>query len=117
MAFNDIKEDISKVRGNVKSYIDYSVAYYKLKIFKILMRSITSIIQLVILGFILVIAFILLSFAASIGLGILLNNQFLGYLIVGGFYLLLAGIFYIKRSRIERNIIMRFSDDFFEETD
>ena len=115
MPFDEIKEDLGEVKENTQSYIERSVTYYKLKVFKILMRSITALTNLVVLGFVIVLALIFLSFAASVGLGRLLHNEFLGYLIVGGIYLLLAGLFYIKRAHLERSIIKKFSADFFGE--
>lgn len=117
MAFDRIKEDIREFKLNVYSYIHHSTSYYKIKAFKLMVLSITSMTQLLVVGSMLTIALIFLSFAASIGLGQLLDNLFLGYLIVGGFYLAVAGLLYLNRSQFERSIIKKFSESFFDETD
>jgi len=112
---DNIKENLGEVNENAQQYVNSSVSYYKLKAFKLLMKGVTSMSQLLITGFILVIAALFISFAASFGIGELLDNRFLGFLIVGVFYILVAIIFYANRQIIERKILKEFSEDFFDE--
>lgn len=115
MIFKEVKEHITEVNDNTQKFINSSISYYKLKGFKLLMLSVTSLTKLVVTGFILVIALIFLSLAASIGIGQLIHNPFLGYLIIGLFYLGVALLFYWKRKYVEQKIISKFSADFFDE--
>ncbi len=114
---DNFKENINEVNEQTQNYLKSSVSYYKLKAFKFLMKSITSMAQLLIIGFILVIATLFISLAISAGIGALLDNMFLGFLIVGAFYILVAVIVYLKRGSLERKILEEFSQDFFDELD
>lgn len=112
---DEIKENVSEVNKNTKKFINASVDYYRLKAFKLLTMSITSLSKLLITGFILVIGVFFISLAISIGLGDLLDNHFFGYLIVGCFYLLVALIFRYNKGFLERKILEEFSSSFFDE--
>lgn len=114
---DSFKDNINEVNEQTQNFVKSSVRYYKLKAFKFLMKSISSMAQLLIIGFILVIATLFISLAASFGIGALLDNMFLGFLIIGLFYVLVAVIFYMKRGALERKIIEEFSQDFFDESD
>ncbi len=115
MAFEELKKDLLDADVNVRSYIKNSDEYVRLKIFKVLMRSITSIVQIFLMGSILLISILLLSFAASYGIGQALNNVFYGFLIVGLCYLLIGVLCYFLRDKLNKPLIRRFSTYYFDE--
>lgn len=116
MAFQDIKEDIEQIQEESKAYINSSLAYYKLWGFKVAMKSTT-----LILKFFLVILFAtLFLFFASIALAIVigkcLDSYIYGFLIVAGFYLLLAILIsLIKPQIVEGKVLRKFSEVFFND--
>ena len=65
----------------------------------------------------LIIVFVFFSIAAAIAIGQALGNMAYGFLIVGGFYLLLSLIAYLLKEKIEKPIIEKFSEIFYNDED
>ncbi len=114
MAFEKLKKDLMEADADVRSYLDNSEEYLKLKVFKILMRSITAGAQVLLVGAIALLALFLLSFAASFGIGQWLDNTFYGFLIVGGFYVIVGIVCYLLRHRLNGPLLRRFSFYYFD---
>ncbi|NNF20089.1 MAG: phage holin family protein [Flavobacteriaceae bacterium] len=115
MAFEELKDNIAEADRTARSYIDTSAEYYKLKAFKFLMQGIMSFSKMLVVGVIALIALLFLSLAASYGIGQLLDNTFQGFLIVGGFYVLVGLLFYLLRDRINRPLLKKFSEFYFDD--
>jgi hypothetical protein len=58
-----------------------------------------------------------LSMAAAYGIGQSLDNTFYGFLCVGGFYVVLAIVAYLIRHKLNKPILRKFSDFYFEDDD
>ncbi|MCM4167862.1 hypothetical protein KCTC52924_01323 [Arenibacter antarcticus] len=114
MALEDLKDNLSEVDRNVRAYLENSEEYYKLKGFKMAMRSISSLVKLLLLGSIALLALFMLSFAFAYGIGQWLNNIFLGFLAVGGTYILLGIACYLFRNKLDKPLIKKFSDYYFD---
>lgn len=116
MAFQDIKDDLEQVQSESRALIDSNIAYYKLRGFKVAMKSTT-----IVLKFFLIMLFgLLFVFFASLALAIVIgrsmDNYVYGFLIVAGFYLLLTILVsMIKPQIIEGKILRRFSEIFFND--
>lgn len=115
MAFDELKKDLIEVETNMRSYLKNSDEYVRLKIFKILMRSITSFAQILVVGSVFLIAILLLSFAVSFSIGKALDNLYYGFLIVGLCYIIFGIICYVFREKFNKPLIKRFSKYYFEE--
>ncbi|TDE04370.1 competence protein [Flavobacterium sandaracinum] len=116
MAFEELKENTENIQEQAKVYIESTAAYYKLWGFKVAMKSTTMIIKfsLVLLCFSMVLLFC--SVAAALAIGIALGSYALGFLIVGGIYLVITGIlFSIKDKIVEGPILEKFSEIFFND--
>lgn len=116
MAFEELKENTENIQEQAKAYLESTVAYYKLRGFKVAMKSTTMIIKfaLILLCFSMVLLFF--SVAAALAIGIALDSYALGFLIVGGIYLLITGIlFSIKDKIVEGPILEKFSEIFFND--
>jgi len=114
MALEALKKDFTEAEADVKSYFEHSEEYLKLKIFKILMGMITSTAQIVLVGAIALLALFILSFAASYAIGKILEDDYLGFIIVGTFYVL-TGIFCsIFRERLNKPLLRKFSKLYFD---
>jgi len=114
MALEELKDNLSEVNHNVRDYLKNTEEYYKLKGFKIAMRSITSFVKILMLGSIALLSLFMLSFALAHGIGQWLDNIFLGFLIMGVFYILLGWIAYMLRNKLDGRILKKFSDYFFD---
>ena len=114
MALEEIRENLAEVDNDIRSYIENTGEYYKLQGFKIGMRSITSFAKMLMLGSVVLLALFMLSFAAAYGIGLWLDSTFLGFLFVGLFYILIGIIFYLYRNFLDRLMLRKFSEYYFE---
>ncbi len=100
--------------SDIRSYLENSEAYFKLKIFKALMRAVTSFTHVVVVGAIAFLAVFFLSLGVSYSIGQALENTFYGFAIVGGFYVVVAILCYVFRQRLDSPLLRRFSKYYFE---
>ncbi|SDM09471.1 phage holin family protein [Kriegella aquimaris] len=115
MAFDDVKESLTEAEASIRSYVESSQEYYKLKGFKFLMRGITSFSKILMVGVVALLALLFLSFAASFGIGQALNNTFYGFLCVGLFYLLIGLLLYFLRHKLNKPLLKKFSEFYFDD--
>ncbi|PWA11549.1 competence protein [Flavobacterium laiguense] len=116
MPFVDIKENTDKVQEQVQVYLESTISYYKLWGFKVAMKSTTMILKftLILLCFCMVLLFG--SVAAALAIGAYFDSYAIGFLIVGGLYLLTTSLlFLIKDKVIEGPILGKFSEIFFND--
>jgi len=116
MAFEELKEHTENIQDQAQAYIESNVAYYKLWGFKVAMKSTTLILKftLILLCFSMVLLFC--SVAGAFALGSYLQSYALGFLIVGGIYLIFTGLlFLIKDKIVEGSILEKFSEIFFND--
>ena len=114
MALEEIRENLSEVDSDIRSYLQNTGEYYKIQGFKIGMRTMTSFAKMLMLGSIALLALFMLSFAAAYGIGLWLENTFLGFLFVGLFYIFIAIIFYLYRDILDKPMLKKFSEYYFD---
>ena len=115
MAFEELKEQTNKIQDQAQAYIESNVAYYKLWGFKVAMKSTTLILKftLILLCFSMI---LFCSVAGALAIGNYLHSSALGFLIVGGVYLIFTGLlFLIKDKIVEGSILEKFSEIFFND--
>lgn len=116
MAFEELKESTEDIQKQAKDFIENNVAYIKLHSFKIAMKSITMVVKFLLIAISLTLVLLLFSIAAAIAIGEALDNHALGFVIVGGFYLVVSGfLFLIKDKIVEGPILEKFSEIFFND--
>ena len=114
MAFDELKRDLMEADTDIRSYLDNSEEYFKLKIFKTVMRAVTEFTYFIVVGALALLALFLLSFAASYGIGNLMEESYYGFIIVGGFYVIVAILCYIFRNKIDGPLLRKFSKIYFD---
>ncbi len=114
MVFEELKKDLMQADADVRSYFQHSEKYVELKIFQVFMKSVVSLGQTLVVGAIVFLAVLLLSFAIAFGLGQLLQNTFHGFLIVGGFFVLLGLLCYVFRNKLNGPLLKMFSNYYFD---
>lgn len=115
--FGKLKENIQDIREETKGLIESNIAFYKLWLFKVITQSFSALLKVLLIGMLLIIVFVFFSIAAAIAIGQALGNMAYGFLIVGGFYLLLSLIAYLLKEKIEKPIIEKFSEIFYNDED
>jgi ABC-type Mn2+/Zn2+ transport system permease subunit len=114
----DILESLKSASENgvdaSKNYVDASYNYSKLKAFQVLSYSLSSLIKLFFIGSLLSAALLFISVAGAIALGDYYNNMALGYVLIGLFLLIIGIIVYALRKTIDKNVITKLSQQFFE---
>ena len=116
MAFEELRQNTEEIQDQAQVYLESNLAYYKLWGFKVAMKSTTMILKftIVILCFSMVLLFC--SIAGAFAIGKELGSYPIGFLIIGGFYLILSLLFLmIKDKVIESPILEKFSEIFFND--
>ncbi|WP_422080989.1 hypothetical protein [Ulvibacterium sp.] len=114
MAFEDLKKDLTETDADVRSYLRNSEEYYKLKIFRVLMGMVTTSAQMILVGAIALLALLMLSLAASLVIGEVLDSFYYGFVIVGTIYVFIAAICYLLRDRLNGSLLRKFSKHYFD---
>lgn len=116
MVFDELKEHSEDIQDNAQAYFETSVAYYKLWGFKVAMKSTTMILKFTLILLCLSMVLLFCSIAGALAIGMALGSYPLGFLIVGGIYLIFSGLlFLIKDKIVEGPILEKFSEIFFND--
>lgn len=115
--FSKLKENIREMQDQTHELIDSNLAYYKLWVFRVITKSSSALFKILLIGVLLVMVFVFFSIAVAIAIGYALENYALGFLIMGTFYLLISFLIYIFRNKIEKPIIEKLSEIFYNDED
>jgi hypothetical protein len=116
MAFEELKENTENIQEHLKSYVESSAAYYKLRGFKVAMKSTTMIVKFSLILFSCAMVLFFCSVAGALAIGTAFRSYPLGFLAVGGFYLIVTGILILLKDKIvEGPILKKFSEIFFND--
>jgi hypothetical protein len=116
MAFEELKEHTEDIQKQAKDYIEKSLAYYKLWGFKVAMKSTTMMLKFALIAISLAMVLLFCSIAGAFAIGQALDSYALGFLIVGGIYLVFTVLlFLIKDKIVEGPILEKFSEIFFND--
>ena len=91
---------LAEIPGHVKDFIKTKIAYFKLAAIDSGASAASAAILGVGLFFFGIFFIIFISIAAAIGLGYLVNNMALGFLIVAALYLLMVVILFTMRQKL-----------------
>ena len=117
--FESINDTSNKASDIGERYIDTSFeylksAFLKLKVFQQLTFTISMMGKALVIGAVLFIGLIFLAISAAIAIGDALGQIALGYLIIGGFFLIMSFAIYKMRRRFDAKIIAKFQTIFFK---
>ncbi|WP_413999745.1 competence protein [Flavobacterium sp. W1B] len=116
MAFEELKENTENIQEQFESYIESNLSYYKLKSFKMAMKSTTAIFKFVLILLCICMVLLFCSIALAFALGNYFDSYAYGFATVGGIYLVLTILLFFVRDRIvEGPILEKFSEIFFND--
>lgn len=116
MAFEELKENTEHIQEQMQSFLESNVAYYKLWGFKVAMKSTTMILKLTLIFVCFGMVLLFCSIAGSLAIGNYLDSYPLGFLIVGGIYLVITGLLFTIRDKFfEGSVLESFSEIFFND--
>ena len=114
MAFEELKESTEGIREQAQAMIESNVAYYKLRTFKIAMKSTAMILKVTLIAMCFLMVLLFLSIALAFCLGNYFESMSLGFLSVGGIYLVVTVLLtFLDESFMEGPLLKKFSELFF----
>jgi len=114
MSFKEFKNDLMELKTDVGSYIEHSDEYYRLKFFKILSKNVTGLLKFILIFVSLLFSLLFVSFAACLWLSELMDSYFSGFIIVAGFYILIAILLYLFREQLNKPMLKKLSKYYFD---
>ena len=113
MPYRNFGDNLHKIGDKILEFGEYKLDYYKLLVYKVVMKMARSIFFALLFGAVLLLIFFFISLGLAHLIGDALGNIAFGYLIMGGFYilvLLLTRAF--GRKILERRILYKTSEWF-----
>ncbi|MFY0594158.1 phage holin family protein [Roseivirga sp.] len=107
--------DLDKLVSNLTGYIETKIELVQIDVKEELTEKITKLVTFAIIALFVLLSVLFLSFAISALLNDYLGYPFLGYLIVGAFYLLLGVVFFLLKGKVLDNVKARMSEESEEE--
>lgn len=116
MAFEKLTNSIDDLKENIQAFKQSSAEYYKLSLYKGIVKGSISLVNALLMGFFGLFALLFLSIAVAVYLSNVLESPSAGYFIVGGFYLLLLILILVfGRKFIKKTILVKSSRSFFND--
>ncbi len=112
--FESIQDTSNQAIDKSEEYLKKSHEYYKLKVFQQLTSSISLVLKALLIGGLVLIAFVFIALASALAIGNLLGSFSLGFLIVGLIFMLISVLIYIYRQQINNKVIQSISKTFFD---
>lgn len=115
MPFRNFTENLNKVGEKAIEYGEYRIDYYKLLLYKSIVKMSRSIFLFFLAGAIILITFIFISLGLSLLIGEALGNLAYGFLIMGGFFLVLLVLVMTFGKKLIEKLIFKVSYAWFED--
>ncbi len=116
MAFEKLTNSIQELKDSVRSFAESNVEYYKLSLYKKVVKTATSLVTAVLIGFFVIFFLLFLSIAVAVHISAVLDQPSVGFYIVAGFYLLIIiFILVIGRKLIEKKFLIKSSRKIFKD--
>jgi len=116
MAFEKLTNSIHDLNDNVRDLAKSSTEYYKLDLYKKIIKGVISLVNMLLLGFISLIALLFLSIALAIWIGNALEKPSAGFYIVGAFYVVIFILIWLfGKKPLEKFILIKSSKNIFND--
>jgi len=116
MAFEKLTNSINDLNDNIRDLAKSSAEYYKLDLYKKIIKGVISLVNMMLLGFICLIALLFISIALALLISRELGIPSAGFFIIGALYLLIfVLIWFFGKKHIEKIILIKSSRTFFND--
>ena len=116
MAFEKISANLERLNKNIKDFSKSSAEYYKLDLFDKVMKGATSLVSVLVIGFLSLFLILFLSLAAAVWISAVIGVASSGFFIVAGFYLLLILCWIIfGKSTVRKKMLIQVSRKVFND--
>ncbi|NGX83017.1 phage holin family protein [Aequorivita sp. KMM 9714] len=116
--FKDLTDSLNKITEKIEDYGVSTAEYYKLRLFKSVMKGSISLVNLLVYGSLFLFVLVFLSVGAAFWLGTYFEHVYVGFLLIGAFYgILLLLMFVFGKKVIERKMLYKFSGILYDEDD
>ncbi|MCF4100636.1 phage holin family protein [Gillisia sp. M10.2A] len=116
MAFEKLTNSIHDLDENIRAFVTSSAEYYKLDLYKKIIKGAISLVNMMLIGFVALIALFFLSIAVALSIGQAMGQASAGFYIVGGFYIVIFALIWIfGKKYVEKIIILKSSRTFFND--
>ena len=116
MAFEKLTDSIRDLKINIQALKYSSTEYYKLNLYKKIVKVTLGVITGVLVGFLGIVALLFLSVAVAIAISNALDSPRAGFFIVAGFYILLIILYFvIGKKYLEKTILTKSSKKVFND--
>lgn|SRR5690554_2181094 len=113
MPYRNFGDNLHKIGDKILEFGEYKLDYYKLLVYKVVMKMARSIFFALLFGAVLLLIFFFISLGLAHLIGDALGNIAFGYLIMGGFYILVLLLtMAFGRKILERRILYKTSEWF-----
>lgn len=108
--FKNITNKLQEIVLRLEDFMESNIEYYKLRLFKASMKTVVSLVNLIIFGSLFLFVMIFFAIGFALWIGYLIGHSWVGFLIIGGVFLLLVILMLLfGRKLIERKILYHFS--------
>lgn len=115
MAFEKLTTDAKELYTDVQDLIKSNIEYAKLELLQKSAKGTIALIKILVLSSVFLFALIFLSIGVSFWIGEEIGSIAGGFLIVGGFYLLLMLIAYLlSKTYLEKLVLNKFSEKIYK---
>lgn len=112
---NTIRDHAEHINEHGQEYLEKQLEYYKLSLFKKIMKGTSAMVNFLIVGAILFNTVIFISLAGAWQLAGWLDNIPLAFIIMGGIYIFFLLLFiFVIRKKVESRMLKESSKIFFE---
>lgn len=116
--FKDLTDSLNKITEKIEDYGVSTAEYYKLRLFKSVMKGSISLVNLLVYGSLFLFVLVFLSVGAAFWLGTYFEHVYVGFLLIGAFYgIVLLLMFVFGKNIIERKMLYKFSSILYDEDD
>ena len=109
---DSLQDTADGAADSAKTYMNSTEGYFKLQVFKHMALFMTFTVKALVVGGLALIALTFFSICGVLLLSQLLESTLLACALVGGVFLLLAVIVYVKRKAIDQKILNNLSKQF-----
>ena len=113
--FDSLNHNSSEAVDIGKKYVETTKEYYKLKFFQQTTNAFSFLSKMAVIGGLLFLGLIFMTVSGAIALGNALGSIILSCLIIGAALMLLALLLYFIRKQIDKTVIKKMSETFFDD--